>query len=252
MKWISFFLVLFCFVACNPSKKIGRTVSKKEAKTISEVYAAYDAKKIQYQNLEAKLKVRYKDSKTSMPFRATVRIEKDKQVWLSAGMFGFEAVRALVTPDSVQVINRLRKEYYKEPVSKIQSIAGLPVNFEMLENLLTGNILVRNENDIKYVKLPESIEISSKVNFVELITRFHEKDYQLKSQHLKDTLNHQAMDVFYSNYQNVGDDFVFPFKNNVEVKGEEIFIDIEFLSIELDKSPSFDFKINKRYEQKMF
>lgn len=252
MKWISLFFVVFCFAACNPSKKIGKTVRKKEAKTIAEVYATYDAQKIQYKNLEAKVKVKYKDGDKSLPFRATIRIDKEKKVWISAGMFGFEAVRVLATPDSIQVINRLKKEYYKVPISEVQKIAGLPVDFIMLERLLTGDVLVRSKNEVAYKKVQDGVQISSTLDYVKLVALFGQENYQLQSQQLIDTLSNQEMEVFYSDYKNVENDFSFPFKNNVEVKGDDILIDIEFLSMELDTNPSFDFKINKRYEQKEF
>lgn len=252
MRWIYLLIVSFCLVSCGSGKKMKKTERRNYVKTIAEVYEKFDAQKIHYQTLEAKLKVKYKDEKSSLPFRATVRIDKGKKIWISGGMFGYEAVRAFISPDSVQVVNRLKRQYYTAPISEIQTILGFPVDFEMLENLITGNVIIRNNKDVMYKSDSNYLGILSTLNYMELITHFSKENGQLVNQSLKDTLHNQSMNMAYSNYKTVDEKFQFPFENKVNVQSESIFIELDFLSVELNQNPSFDFKINKNYEKAKF
>lgn len=252
MKWIYVLIVFVSFSSCGVGRKVKEGERRKDVKNIAELYKRFDAQKIHYETLEAKVKIKYKDKRSSIPFRATVRIDKGKKIWISGGMFGYEAVRALITPDSVQVINRLKKQYYKAPISEIQTLLGFPADFKMLENLITGNVIIRSNKGATYKKDSDAIEILSSLNYMELIASFRKENGQLISQSLSDTLHNQSMNVSYANYKMVDDQFYFPFENKVNVLSESILMEFDFLSIKINQNPSFEFKINKRYEEKKF
>lgn len=68
-----------------------------------------------------------------------VRVRRDSAIWLSAGLLGFEGVRALLTPDSVRVINRLDKTYFAGGYDYLTKLLNVPVSFAQAQALLLGN-----------------------------------------------------------------------------------------------------------------
>jgi len=69
-----------------------------------------------------------------------LRLQNGKKIWASVtAIAGIEVARALVTPDSIFLINRLQSVYFKKPFSYINKLAGKQVNFKTLESLFIGN-----------------------------------------------------------------------------------------------------------------
>jgi hypothetical protein len=70
----------------------------------------------------------------------TIRINHDKEIWVSvAALLNIEVARAVITPDSILMINKLQGVYLKKPFSYIYQYASKQVSYQMLEALLTGN-----------------------------------------------------------------------------------------------------------------
>jgi hypothetical protein len=71
-----------------------------------------------------------------------IRINKDKKIWVSiTALLGIEVARAVITPDSIKVINKLQGLYFKKPFSFIYQYASRQVNYKTIEALLVGNAM---------------------------------------------------------------------------------------------------------------
>ena len=73
-------------------------------------------------------------------FNAFIRLQKDKMIWISINaLLGIEAFRAIITPDSVKVLNKLDKVYQLKSVSYLQEMSHLPFDFNTLQSIVLGN-----------------------------------------------------------------------------------------------------------------
>ena len=71
-----------------------------------------------------------------------IRINRDQKIWISiTAIAGLEVARALITPDSIQVVNRFQNIYLKKPFSYVYRYAGSQVNFKTIQSLLVGNAI---------------------------------------------------------------------------------------------------------------
>ncbi|MCC8425226.1 DUF4292 domain-containing protein [Mucilaginibacter sp. UR6-11] len=71
-----------------------------------------------------------------------IRISHDKKIWVSVtALLGIEVARALITPDSIKIINKLQGLYLKKPFSYIYQYASRQVNYKTIESLLVGNAM---------------------------------------------------------------------------------------------------------------
>lgn len=80
-----------------------------------------------------------------------IRVSRDKKIWVSiTALLGIEVARAVITPDSIKIINKLQGLYIKKPFSFIYQYASRQVNYKTIESILVGNampeILTENTN----------------------------------------------------------------------------------------------------------
>lgn len=93
----------------------------------------------QFLSLKGKAQVTMKGDKKGA--NIAVRMRRDSIIWVSAGLAGFEGVRAVLTRDSVHVINRLEKTYFSGGYDYLTKLLNVPVSFEQMQTLLLGDYL---------------------------------------------------------------------------------------------------------------
>ncbi len=70
-----------------------------------------------------------------------LRMRRDSIIWLSASLVGVEGVRAVLTHDSVRVLNRLEKTYFSGSYDYLSKLLNVPVSFAQMQALLLGDYL---------------------------------------------------------------------------------------------------------------
>jgi hypothetical protein len=110
-------------------------------KVISQTVAGLFRNKIDFQTFSARMKVHYEGSDgKDYEFNAFIHIKKDSMIWVSINAaLGIEAFRLLITPDSVKILDKLKKVARLRSVSFLQDEIHLPVNFHTVQDLLLGN-----------------------------------------------------------------------------------------------------------------
>src|ERR1700761_7235074 len=77
-----------------------------------------------------------------------IRIQKGQKIWVSVtAIAGIEVARALITPDSLLVINKLQGLYIRKPFSYIYSFTSKQVDYSSLEAILVGNAIPQLLNE---------------------------------------------------------------------------------------------------------
>ncbi len=117
------------------------TVAKQAVPHLSaEQLAAIQSKQITFNTFSGKAKAKMNIDGTNNDVTLNIRIQKGKEIWVSVtALLGLEGARAIITPDSIKIINRLESTYTKKPFSYLYQYAGEQVSFETLENLVLGN-----------------------------------------------------------------------------------------------------------------
>ena len=98
---------------------------------------AVRAANVDFRFMTAKGKAQFGDQAGNI----NLRIRKDSVIWISASLIGIEGGRIYITRDSVQVLDKLHREYYAGDFEYLSQRLNVPVNFEMLQALLLGNYL---------------------------------------------------------------------------------------------------------------
>ena len=151
-------LFVFCIAAVFGCKAKKQLVVRKADSTITTKPAANPAlakiaaiksKQVAFNTFSGRAKTKLTFDGKSNDVTLNIRIQHGKKIWVSiTALLGIEVARALITPDSIQVINRIQGVYIKKPFSYVYTYANREVNYLTVESLLVGNAIneLLNEN----------------------------------------------------------------------------------------------------------
>lgn len=131
-------LLLVYFTSCSPSRKAVREPIREQG----EEYLAGKLKEhaLKFDQFSAKFNVTYQVGRKKTNVSGNIRISHDSIIWISVTpALGIEAVRFMLTPDSISYINRLNGTYLVNSFSYINELLNKTIDFDMAQAFLLGN-----------------------------------------------------------------------------------------------------------------
>ncbi len=129
------FVLSVCLWACR-SVNVG-TYEAKDSMRTSKIVENVIANSPTYAKASYKFSCEYSvNGGTPDSFSGNLRVYRDSLMWVSLRSFNIEGFRALISKDSVRVMNRLKNEYYAEDISALESIAKLEMSYNDLQSIL--------------------------------------------------------------------------------------------------------------------
>src|SRR5690606_14237698 len=80
----------------------------------------------------------YETEDRSQSITVSLRMEKDKIIWVKASILGITIAKVLITPDSVGYYETIGKTYFEGDFTLLGEWLGTPINFQQAQNLLLG------------------------------------------------------------------------------------------------------------------
>jgi hypothetical protein len=206
--------------------------------------------KMAYNTLSERTVLTWDDGNTAQQFNGSIRVKKDSIIWLSLGMFGFEGARVMITPDSFRLVNKLSNEYLVRDQSFIQNWILLPVDFRMLQQIISGEIISINEKartaareDSSLVLYFESDKLFEKVWVNPL-------NHTLDKILLKDKMLKQDMTITFGGYNSLQQK-PFSYKRSIVINrnGNVLKLDMDIKKARVDEELSFPFEVNEKYKK---
>lgn len=181
-----------------------------------------------------------------------IRMKKDQIIWVSiTAIAGLEVARALITPDSVKVINRLQAEYTAKPFSYIHQFTNNQINFNTVQSILIGNAVQEFVNDRSDISMQAGKTIlSGMLENLGYSVQLNERNKVLQTS-LKDENAGQSLLVNYADFTAVASREV---PHSVDIQSEagrkSVNIDLKYSKVTFDESLEFSFNVPKRYTVK--
>ncbi|HEV8284657.1 MAG TPA: DUF4292 domain-containing protein [Chitinophagaceae bacterium] len=258
-------IFILALVSCKPTKKIQTAIIRKDTtevttsdhakrdsmRFIKETYQAILANHIEYKTFSAKLNIDYIDvDDKKYNVNANLRMYKDSAIWISVNaIFGIEGLRALITKDSVKILDKQNKLYTRRSIEYLQEVSALPVDLSSLQELLIGNPVFLDSNIVSYSKFDNSVSLLSigKI-FKNLITINENKSLQRIKLDDVDELRNRTGDLSYGDYENKrGVNFSTTRKISFAEK-KKLDIRLEFKQYNFNEELTFPFSIPKNYK----
>lgn len=250
--WIAAFLVVLS--SCKT-----RTVVLKEPVLALEELSKNDAERnlflektdsaeFQFEYLSARGKAELVADGKVYDVIINLRMQKDKIIWASITALGFEAIRALITPDSIKIINRLAGQYQQNDIKYIQSFTNEDVDFGTLQAILLGNKLDNFIGKSDAIGMTDGqTTLSGEMDSIEHIFYFNE-NLKTTRVFINDKKASQSIYATYSNFAGINNQLL---PQNVNLLSKTINsilqLDIKFNRITVDEPLDFPFNVPRRF-----
>jgi hypothetical protein len=268
MKKLVFFIGLIAVLAsCRSTRTISNAVSKKDSaarttpavakvdtqQLIREALQQVQANRIDYQTFSAKVAIDYKgtDGK-GYGVNANIKMYKDSAIWVSANaILGIEAMRVLVTKDSVKLLNKLEKVYTARSIGYLQEVTSLPLNLFTLQDMIIGNPVYLDSNIVRYSAGNGVISLISLGEYFRNLLMLNETDKRIIQSKLDDTnpMHSRTADLWYSDYETKKGP-LFATKREIAVSGKgRLEIKLDYKNYAFNEPVEFPFSIPKNYQR---
>lgn len=191
-------VLLVSFSSCRRNK-IQKTIAEiqkdaNEAKSDS-LKASPGIKKIvltvdesDFDIVKLKSKVDFKSPIFSQSFPANIHVKKDSAIWISVAI-GIEIGRALITTDSVKVLDRINRKYYELGIAELSKQFDFDLDFQLLQSLVLGDLPIdRTDTD--------SLAYNS------LYTSLYQKKGRIFVENQVDNISHKLLNILANDFEN--------------------------------------------------
>lgn len=258
-------LVWIVFSECNPQRKIIKEPIKD--KKADYLFGQLKKNEFKFEWLSIKFSATVKIHKSENSFNGNIRIRKDSIIWISiTPALGIEAARAVITADSVKLLNRLETTYFAGDFKYINTLLKTDLDFDMLQSLLVGNDFSFYENNVfkasvdgmQYKlntvgrgKLKKYIKTSD--DTISLLTQdiwLDPETYKITKVQLKELKENRKLEAEYSDF-NMIDSLMYPFKlhYNATSEKEKVEINIENSKVTATGPLEFPFNVSSKYQR---
>jgi hypothetical protein len=220
---------------------------------IREVVGGLERNRINFTTFSSKVNVDYRggDGK-NYDVNATIRMIKDSAIWISANaVLGIEAIRVLVTRDSVKLMNKLEKTYTARSIDYLQEVTELPLRLDILQDLLIGNPVYLDSNVVSYARSDNSISIISLGRWFknQLTVAAPGKSVQRIKLDDADVNRSRTAELTYNDYEsNKGS--LFATKRRITVSDKKkLDISLDFKNYDFEDEVSFPFSVPKNFKR---
>lgn len=248
-KRLAIGVVVALFISCKSTKVLtnGTVNSKLSAKSVIK---AHYQNELDFNTIRGRMKIDYSDGESNQGFSVSLRMEKDKAIWISAPL---GIVKAYITPNRVSFYNKLENNYFDGDFSYLSNLLGTDLDFEQVQNILLGQSIfnLRNEKyDMNIADKNYQLKPRKAAELFKTLFQIEPKNFKIATQQLAQPLKKRVLKIDYQNYQKI-DNWVLPNEILVTANDKNIIniIAIEYRNVEFNTSLNFPYKIPKGFKE---
>ncbi|MDR6299855.1 DUF4292 domain-containing protein [Mesonia maritima] len=251
VKYIGIIFFTLAVIACGSKKAVTRSIeSDADAATLIK---KHNASEVDFKTLEARLRGSYVTEEEQQSISVSMRMEKDKVIWLSAKLAGIiPLAKVKITPNRVQYYEKINGTYFDGDFSLLSKWLGTDLDFKKVQNLLIGQAIYNlNAEPYKVENTDQGVRLASKNNSeVAKFILLNPVNFRVKAQQLVREKENQSVTVSYPEYEDF-EGKQFPKEINIAVneKAKNTNITISYRSLSFNEPVSFPFEIPSGYDE---
>jgi stage V sporulation protein SpoVS len=261
------FSSIIFFTSCKTSKIITKAIAPKDstqiviAKNIEDSIKIADEARsllaqshIDFNTFSATAKVEIETAKGRQPdLSVKIKMQKDSAIWISisATIFNAEVFRAIITKDSVKLLNKREKEVQLRSIDYLTELTNIPFDLNTLQNLLLGNAVFFDSSKAVVKKFTGYMLIASLTQDFKNLTTFSTVKNSIE--HIKiddlDLMQNRTADFSFDNFEVVdGRKFAME-RQIIASEKSKLVVQMQFKQVEFNKELSISFSIPKGYKR---
>lgn len=241
--------ILLLLTACNASRRAQK--SKLKPKSEKVLMKRLLSNQVKADWLGAKAKISYRDKYMKESFTGYIRLKKDSAIWMSFKKFSIEGARALITPDSIFLLDRLNNQYLAKPFSYAQKEYGLPVGFQGLQAMLLGNPVFFSNESVASVDSNRYV-LAQKTDNIATKYWLERGTFLLREFMADDFRNKRELTYMASDYQLLPDKQNFSYFRRFNLNSADLGklqVNVDFSKVEIDVPQKMPFSVSSRYKK---
>lgn len=243
------FLFSLVVLSCK-TKKIISSDEVNQALPVKTIIKQHYNGELRFKTLSGKIKIDYSDGDTSQGVSVSIRIEKDKTIWLSAPL---GMVKVYITPTRVSFYNRLQNEYFDGDFSYLSKLLGTELDFNNLQNLLLGQALTdlrKEKYGMQVVANTYELKPKKGLDLFKILFQIEPKHFKIATQQLSQPSENRLLQIEYQNYQKMAGQML---PNSIKIEAtqgsDKTTIDIDYRNMEMNRTLKFPYKIPKSFKE---
>lgn len=138
LKFVLLIFVVTSLASCTGTRKAVREPLKEQGDQF--LMGKLKEHELKFHQFSAKFNATYLVDRKKTTVSGNLRIDHDSIIWISiTPALGIEAVRFILTPDSIKFINRLNNTYFLHNFAYINQLLNKTLDYDMAQAFLLGN-----------------------------------------------------------------------------------------------------------------
>jgi hypothetical protein len=251
---LAFFVlgILSSLSSCGSSRKLGKAeLNNPTSESLLKVMAA---RKMNVDWLETKAKLDFSDERQSVKVNATIRMQKDKLIWIAVKKMGIEVGRVLIRSDSAFVIDRLNGEFYAEPLTWVERTYNIPADLKTIQELLLGNPVFFQTSGYQLTTEPDYFQLSGQGGGLTGKLKVHKTDLTLREMLFEDAVAQRQIRCAFESYNVIAGDRKFSYLRQLELSSPatgRMSVGIQFSEVVINVPKEIKFEIPNKYTRQI-
>ncbi len=242
-------MLLLVLASCGGAKNI----TDIENASAKEVISAHKAAAPEFKTLASRVQLVYETDEKLQSITVSLRMEKDKNIWIKASILGITIAKVLITPTSVSYYETIGSTYFEGDFALLGEWIGTPINFQQAQSMLLGqSIFTINPTEYKSEVFQKKFKIQPKQqpqNFIHSLF-LNPENFKIASETLSQPKDERLLSIRYGDYQKIeGQYYPSTILIDTSEKGSKTKIEINYKKIDVNVDVSFPFEIPQGYEE---
>ena len=239
--------------SCRGAKGISGSAKADKNASVQRIVSSHKAASPNFNTLAARVQVIYEDDDRLQSITTSVRMEKDKTIWIKASILGITLSKVLITPDRVSYYETIGNTYFDGDFVFLSELLGTEIDFQKAQAMLLGQSIFKLDGAAYTSKIVQNryqlLPKKQNQNFIHslLLDPLH---FKVHSESLSQPSKNRLLTVNYGLYDKIGEDW-YPseIQINATDKEDKTKIKVNYKKIDLNVSLSFPFTIPQGYSE---
>jgi len=246
------FSVAIIFTSCGGGKAIIGSEKANPSLSSKEIIKTHNAALPDFTTLAARMHVVYESGEDLQSLTVSMRMEKDKKIWIKASLLGITLAKLYITPESVSFYETISNTYFDGDFSLLSNWLGTEIDFEKAQAILMGQSIFNLDSKYNSEVIANKYRLQPKQqagNFIYSLL-VNPDNFKINYETLSQPADNRQFTINYGPYKKLKGGF---YPSDIKIiatqKGEETKIAVNYRKIDYNVSIRFPFNIPKGYEK---
>lgn len=261
------FSIIFVFQSCGIFKH-HKKIKNEENQELKNTLKSIKLNELKFNTFYSTFSGKFENNDNKVPLKGILKIKRDTFILISVRPFmGIEIAKILLTPDSIKIIDKIKKQYIATDYNYIKNKFSHDLDFRIIQSILinkyfeypknkkisdyTMTLMMQKNNPEKYFDFTNIFEFNRKKAKHSLI--FTQNNFKLVTNNFSTFDNLININISYSEFNEI-ENSKFPKKIEIKLSENKIKnnILITYKNILINKRLNSNFVIPNNYKKAKF